>query len=119
VSFAGEVAEATSRIAAAQLFVQPSHREALGTAVLEAMALGIPVVASRTGGLPELIGDGAGMLVPPRDPQALAIALEYLLGNPQVCARYVAAARALVARFDASGMAERVAEVYRSALGDT
>jgi glycosyltransferase involved in cell wall biosynthesis len=119
VEFAGEVPDATSRIAAARLLVQPSHREALGTAVLEAMALGIPVVASRTGGLTELLGGGAGLLVPPGDASALATAIEQLLTTPGLCTEVAGAARVRVAQFDAPGMAEKVAEVYRSALGDT
>lgn len=118
VSFAGEVADPAARIAAATIFVQPSYREALGTAVLEAMALGIPVVASRTGGLPELLGDDAGLLVPPRDPAALATAIGLLLDSPALRTALAVAARGRLAEFDAPRMAERVVAVYRSALGD-
>ena len=119
VVLAGETETAAAQIAAAQLFIQPSHREALGTAVLDAMALGVPVVASDTGGLTELLDGGAGMLVPPKDPVALAAAIEMLLASQQLRTEIAAAARARVAEFDAPGMADRVVEVYRSALGDT
>lgn len=60
----------------------PSHWEALPMAVLEAMAAGVPVVASRVGAIPEAIAQGrGGLLVPPRDPRALAEALVEVLGD--------------------------------------
>ena len=55
--------------------------EGMGVALMEAMAHGIPVIATRTGGIPELLEDGAGVLVPPADPGALADALERVLGS--------------------------------------
>jgi glycosyltransferase involved in cell wall biosynthesis len=66
--------------AALDVAVLPSYREAQGLVILEAMALSRPVVASRVGGIPEMIEDGVtGLLVPPRDPQALAAAITRLL----------------------------------------
>jgi glycosyltransferase involved in cell wall biosynthesis len=118
VTFAGEATDPAPAIAAATLFIQPSYREALDGAVLQAMALGTPVIASETGGLTELVGGGAGMLVSPRDPAALALAIDRLLAAPALRAEIIRAARARVAEFDAPAMADRVAEVYRSALGD-
>ncbi len=115
----GEVADPALWIAGAELLIQPSYREALGTAVLEAMALGIPVVASRTGGLTELLEGGAGVLVPPHDAPALAAGIEGLLAAPDERAKVARAARARVTEYDASGMTDRVVKVYRSALGDT
>jgi len=119
VELMGEVADPADWMAGAELLIQPSYREALGTAVLEAMALGIPVVASRTGGLTELLDGGAGLLVPPHDVAALAEGIAALLDAPDRRANLVRAARARVMEFDAPGMADRVVEVYRSALGDT
>lgn len=64
--------------------VVPSLLEPFGLVAIEAMAYGRPVVASRTGGLAEIVVDGeTGRLVPPGDPQALAQALEELLGDPR------------------------------------
>jgi glycosyltransferase involved in cell wall biosynthesis len=73
--------------------VLPSRAEGLSQALLEAMALGLPVVASRAGGNPDLISHGRdGWLVPPRDGAAFAAALERLLGDPEL--RHALGARA-------------------------
>lgn len=69
---------------ATHVHVQPSHHEGLPMAVLEAMAAGRPVIATRVGALPEVIRDGVeGLLVPPRTPTALADAMESLLDSPK------------------------------------
>lgn len=62
----------------AHALVVPSRNEGLGLVAVEALALGVPVVASRVGGLPEVVGDGDGLLVPPGDVEALAGALRRL-----------------------------------------
>jgi glycosyltransferase involved in cell wall biosynthesis len=80
VSFLGWQADLLSCFARWDVFVQPSLEEAFGLAALEAMAAGLPVVATAVGGLLELIEDGrTGWLVPPADPQALAKRLRELL----------------------------------------
>ncbi len=77
----------------------PSRREGVGLAAREAMAHGRAVVATAVGGLPEAIRDGeTGVLIRPRDPAALRAAIERLLGDPSLCARLGAAARAHVER---------------------
>src|SRR5690606_575852 len=116
IELAGETEAAATRIAGATILVQPSLREALGTAVLEAMALGVPVIAPATGGLAELLADDHGVLVPPGDAPALAAALESLLGDP--ARRTWLAGRGLerVRAFDSATVAAAVAGVYRSAL---
>jgi glycosyltransferase involved in cell wall biosynthesis len=71
-------------IARASLFVLPSRREPFGIVLLEAAALGVPIVASRVGGIPEIIQDGiSGCLIPPNDAQSLAFALESVLVEQQ------------------------------------
>ncbi len=73
--------------AAARLFVQPSRREGLGIALLEAGVLRKPVVASSVGGIPEIVAHGkTGLLVPPEDDRALADALAMLLADPALAA---------------------------------
>ena len=66
----------------ASAFVLPSQSEGISLTILEAMACGLPVVATRVGGNPEVVDDGrTGLLVPPRDPAALGRALVHLAGH--------------------------------------
>src|SRR5262249_24656144 len=83
VRLAGRRGDVRELLRAADVFVFPSLYEAVGIALLEAMASGLPVVASRTGGIPEVVEDGAsGRLVPPGDAEALAEALAALARDP-------------------------------------
>ncbi|MBI2358975.1 MAG: glycosyltransferase family 4 protein [Deltaproteobacteria bacterium] len=82
VEFAGFVTDIPKFLSSVDLFVLPSLYEGLGISVLEAMAAGKPVVASRTGGIPEIVMDRVtGVLVPPQDPQALARAIAELVSH--------------------------------------
>lgn len=68
--------------------------EGLGVALLDAMSYGVPTIASRVGGIPDIIEDGvSGLLVPPADPQSLATAIERLVGDPAFAQRVTAAGR--------------------------
>jgi glycosyltransferase involved in cell wall biosynthesis len=98
----------------ADLFVLPSLSEGLGTSVLDAMALDIPVVASDVGGLTELVGGGAGLLIPPADPRALAEAVTTLLDDPELRKRCIAEGRARVEHYTVRRMAEGMRAVYDS-----
>lgn len=100
-------------LAAATLCVASSREEGLNTSVLDALALGIPVVATRAGGLPEAVGE-AGVLVPPADGVALADAVHQLLGDAALQARLRAAGPAQAERFALPRMAAGVRSVYRS-----
>ncbi|HEY6099104.1 MAG TPA: glycosyltransferase family 4 protein, partial [Anaeromyxobacter sp.] len=78
--------------ARAAVFALPTLREAFGLSLVEAMAFGLPVVASRVEAIPEIVSHGeTGLLVPPSDPAALARALGEILGDP-VRARLLGAA---------------------------
>lgn len=98
--------------------VVPSRREGFGFAALEAMASGLPVVASSTGGLPEIVVDGeTGYLVPPGDAGALAQRIGALLQSPERCATMGAAGRDRVRdHFSIERMADAMAGVYESVL---
>jgi glycosyltransferase involved in cell wall biosynthesis len=100
-------------IAQLDALVLPSWVEGLPVTVLEAMAHGRPVVATSVGGTAELVADGeTGLLVPPRDPEALAAALERML-DPEARASLGAAGRKRVAeRFSERAMTRRVLEIY-------
>lgn len=83
VRLVGFVADAPEYLHAFDIFLHSSQSEALGLAVLEAGAAALPVVATRVGGIPEILSDRhTGLLVPARNPDALAEAVETFLGNP-------------------------------------
>jgi glycosyltransferase involved in cell wall biosynthesis len=99
------------------VLVVPSRVEPLGIVALEGMRAGIPVVASRVGGLAELVVDGeTGVLVPPEDPDALADAIEHVL-DPEVNRAMGEQGRLLVRRsYSQAQMARSFEDLYRSVL---
>jgi glycosyltransferase involved in cell wall biosynthesis len=121
VHFCGVRPDARALLPAFDLLAAPSlGREGLGIAVLEGMDAGLPIVASRTGGLPEVVEDGiTGRLVPEGDPRALAAALAALLADPAAARAMGEAGRRRVEReFRAAPMARRIEAVYDVALGE-
>ena len=81
-------AQVPTILGSAELLVLPSMYEELGTVLIEALHAGVPVVASRVGGIPEVVEDGVtGLLVPPSDAAALARAIDTVLGDPELAAR--------------------------------
>jgi glycogen(starch) synthase len=101
-------------LAHADLLVLPSIYEELGTVLLEAMWLGLPIVASKSGGIPEVVTDGvSGLLVPPGDSEALARAIDRVLSSPDLARQLGEAARKRAKDYDWEMLAERVLEVYR------
>jgi glycosyltransferase involved in cell wall biosynthesis len=114
VVFAGHRRDVAACLAAADVVAMPSLHEGLGVAALEAMAAARPVVASRVGGLGEVVVDGeTGVLVPPSDPPALAAGLARLAHDPGLRARYGAAGRARVlALYSSARMAEGTLACY-------
>jgi D-inositol-3-phosphate glycosyltransferase len=97
VRFVGPLSDVAPMIQASDLVVQPSHFEALGLSAIEALACGVPVVASAVGGLLDFIVDGDnGRLSPPENPAALAACIGPLLTDPAARARLAARARASV-----------------------
>jgi len=106
VDHVGRVAEAASILAHLDVLVLPSRQEPFGTVVAEAMAAGVPVVATDVDGLPELVQDGVtGALVRPGDTAALAVAVLRVLEHRDAMG---AAAREAAARFGADAYADRV-----------
>ena len=104
----------------AAVFVCPSVYEPFGIINLEAMACGTPVVASRVGGIPEVVADGeTGWLVEPGDPAALAQALRIALADPQRARRMGEAGRRRVeAHFSWDRIAALTMDVYQQAIDD-
>src|SRR5262245_7370189 len=105
---------------AADVVTLPSRSEGFGRVLIEAACLEKPVVASRVGGIPEVVVDGeTGLLVPPDDPAALAEALSRLLGDPGLRAKLGAAARLRATeRFSAARHVAGVEAVYAEALAE-
>lgn len=95
--FLGRRRDALSFIAAADVYVNPADHEGLPVTILEAMALGRPVVATEVGGVPSVVRDGeTGILVQPQQPEELAAAIRGLLGDPSRSRDLGAEARRLV-----------------------
>lgn len=114
VRFLGQVEPVEPLLAALDLFCLPSRKEGLGVAALEAMAAGLPVVASAVGGLAEsVLPEETGLLVPPDDPEALARALERLLADAGLRERMGRAGGARVGeRYGAAAMAAANRALY-------
>jgi N-acetyl-alpha-D-glucosaminyl L-malate synthase BshA len=118
VAFLGEQLQMGRFLAQADLFLLPSEQESFGLAALEALASGVPVVATHVGGLPEVVRHGeTGWLVPVGDPPALAEAVLKLLGDEPRRAAMGRAARAdALARFQPEPVVARVEALYLELL---
>lgn len=118
VAFLGWQVDLQPVMARWDVFAAPSLEEAFGISALEAMAAGLPVVASSVGGLPELVEDGrTGWLVPPADPNALAARLRELLLNPAQRQAFGRAGHARAqAHFSTEKMVASISEIYNELL---
>jgi len=102
----------------AAVLVLPSAQETSPMVIAEAMAAGVPVVATRVGGVPHLVDDGrTGFLVEVGDTDALAQRVAELLGDERTRRSFAAAARSRAEQFRAAAVAERVRTVYEEAVG--
>ena len=119
VRFDGFVAhdDVAAIMAAADVLVLPSVAEEFGSVLVEAMQAGLPVVATRTGGIADAVGD-AGVLVPPRDPAALAAAIERLFADGAERQRLSALARRRAGEHDWELLADRILALYRKVVAD-
>ena len=118
VTFHGNVSDVRDRLLGADIFVLPSRGENLPITILEAMAVALPVVASRVGGIAELVDDGvSGRLVEPDDVAALAQALTPLVADPhQRAAMGRAGVARVAARFDAAQAGAEMVALYEQQL---
>jgi glycosyltransferase involved in cell wall biosynthesis len=122
VHFLGRRHDIGNVLQAFDVFALPTHREAFGTAFVEAAAMGVPVIGTDVGGVPETMQAGVtGLLVPPRDPAALAAALESLLADPERRRRMGEAGRELIrgqGLFSVDRAAQLVEAAYARWLGE-
>jgi L-malate glycosyltransferase len=118
VTFRGALsdAELAAGLAASDVLVLTSRHEGFGVPVIEAMTLGLPVVANRVGALPEVVGDG-GLLVDAADPYALAGAVTSVLGEPGLREKLARAARRRVATFDLPSAGDRAVDLVAALRG--
>lgn len=118
IEFSGECHDVAARLARSKIFVLSTHFEGLPRSILEAMRAGLPVVASRVGGVEEEIVDGVtGYLVPPRSPEALADALAALIADGELRAQMGSAGRRRFEElFRLERMVQETAEVYERVL---
>lgn len=119
VELPGEVADVRASLRRLDLFVLPSLNEGISNTILEAMACGLPVLATRVGGNPELVDEGkTGLLVPPSDPVAMAHAIAQYVDTPALRQEHGEAGRRRVERcFSLESMVNAYGDVYREALG--
>ena len=116
VKFLGRITELTRRIMASlDILVQPSLTESFGLTVAEALSCEVPVVATKVGGLPDIIEDGVcGFLIPPKNPEALAARVNQLLEDPGIIRSMgQAGRRRIMDRFSLSDTAQSYLELYR------
>ena len=121
VHFLGRREDVPQILAAADVVVMPSYREAQGIAIVEALAANRPVIASNVGGIPEMIRSGEnGMLVPSQDPSALASAIALLFRDRALATRLANAGHELVhERFCVDDMLRDIEAIYLLAVGGT
>jgi glycosyltransferase involved in cell wall biosynthesis len=119
IVFLPRTGDTSKALAAMDIFVMPSLQEGLGLALMEAMAAGLPVVASNIGGIKTLIeNENNGVLVEPGRPEELAEAIAALLREPARAAEMGQRARQFIAEnFSRAKMARQTEEVYRQCLG--
>jgi glycosyltransferase involved in cell wall biosynthesis len=118
VRLTGYRADVAGLLSTMSLSVLPSLSEGLSNVLLESMAAGVPVVATRVGGTPEAVEhDETGLLVPPGDPQGLATAIAQVIADAQLAARLGAAGRrAVLERFSMERMVHATEQLYLNLL---
>lgn len=121
IVFAGQVSDVQPFYGLADIFVLPSHREGSPNALLEAMAAGVPVVATTVGGVPEIVTDGENaLLVPPHDISAMAQAVARVLSDINLSSRLSNAGEMIVKRdHTPARYVQSLAEIFHRTISDS
>jgi len=114
VRFLGRVADPTTLVRDAAVFVLPSRKEGLPLALLEALALGVPAVSTRVGAVSEVVSSDEVEIVPPEDPEALGVALVSVVRDEERARRLSTRGRLAAARFVSEASIDPVLAAYRS-----
>ena len=115
LAFTGFVNNVGDYLAAFDLFILPSNKEGIGGILLDAMDQSLPVIASRVGGLHEIVHDGEnGILIEPASPGQLKSAVLKLRGQPELMERFGARGREIASGFSAGAMCRRYLEIYQA-----
>jgi glycosyltransferase involved in cell wall biosynthesis len=113
IIFAGLAQDVSSILSLLDIFVLPSLDEGLGIVILEAMAAGLPVIATDVGGIPEIVRDGeTGLLVEPGNPSVLTSAITRLLGDKEYALTLGEAGKKYAGQFSSKVMVEKIEEIY-------
>jgi glycosyltransferase involved in cell wall biosynthesis len=119
LEFAGFVDDVGSFLAAFDLFILPSRREGLGSTLLDAMERGLPIVASRVGGVPEIVHDGEnGLLIDPERPDQLKAAILRLRAAKALRRKLGECGRRIAAGYTPGAMAAHYMDLYRTTLAE-
>lgn len=103
--------------ASANILIHPAHKEGLGSVILEAMAAGLPVIASNTGGIPDIVHhDETGLLIEPGNAQALADAIERIANDKALAERLQTTAKANLPAYDITQASKQYADVYKQVI---
>jgi glycosyltransferase involved in cell wall biosynthesis len=117
LEFTGQVDNVGDYLRAFDLLLFPSRHEGLGSTILDAFEFGLPVVATRVGGIPEIVNDpDNGYLVEVDDIEGIVVALEKLIGDPGLARHIQANNRDKAQAYSADVMSEKYARIYRSLL---
>ncbi|MDA1060373.1 MAG: glycosyltransferase [bacterium] len=116
VTFTGQQKEIPKLLKSSDIFCLPSRREAFGLVNLEAMLTPLPVIATKVGGIPEIINENTGILVQPEDSKSLSQALNILIENPKIREKMALNGQKQALTFDAQNMAKKYEKIYEDVL---
>ena len=114
----GQRDDVTQLMSSADLFVLPSLKEAFGLVILEAMQAGLPIIASKVGGIPEILGENYNLLCPAQDSICLSKKLSQVLQKPETIKSFIDTYPTILEKFSAQSTAKQTALIYQNLLSN-